>query len=69
MDNTAVDDERCAACGATFGCGAREGGCWCTEVTLTPDALARARELGGERCLCPRCLAALAEAGQPTTRA
>ena len=60
-----LEPERCAACGATFGCGARAGGCWCNDVSLSPEATARARELGGETCLCPQCLAAL---GAGTTK-
>src|SRR4051794_22573629 len=56
--NTAVD--RCARCGREFGCGAREGGCWCQAVELSAEAAAAARAYG-ETCLCPACLTAVAD--------
>jgi nicotinate-nucleotide--dimethylbenzimidazole phosphoribosyltransferase len=44
--------DRCAACGAPFGCGlAAPGGCWCA----TLPALRTIAPAGG-RCLCPACL-------------
>ena len=51
--------ETCESCGREFGCGARDGVCWCKEVTLTPERLAVLRE-HFERCLCPDCLAVAA---------
>jgi hypothetical protein len=44
---------QCAACGATFTCGAGTGDCWCARlprVMTVPDASAAAT------CLCPGCL-------------
>ena len=48
--------EICESCGREFGCGARDGDCWCTDRSLGPDRLAILRE-HFERCLCPDCLA------------
>jgi Cysteine-rich CWC len=52
--------KECPACGASFGCSADSGGCWCEETKLTSEILAalRARYADG---LCPRCVAAAAE--------
>lgn len=60
-----MDTETCESCGREFGCGAREGGCWCTDLLLGPDRLAILRE-HFERCLCPDCLA-VATADRLTT--
>jgi Cysteine-rich CWC len=51
--------ERCPRCGETFGCAARTWGCWCRDVTLTPELRAQlaARYEG---CLCTECLRELA---------
>jgi hypothetical protein len=51
--------QRCEACGSTFGCGADAGTCWCDDPRLDPATLARLRE-AYERCLCPDCLLPLA---------
>jgi hypothetical protein len=59
-----VRDQTCEACGATFGCGAEAGGCWCNDVKLDAATLARLRATH-ERCLCPACLRALAAAAAP----
>lgn len=48
-------EQRCEACGESFGCGAETGGCWCDEVTLDAATLARLRD-EFTRCLCPACL-------------
>jgi cysteine-rich CWC protein len=53
---SAMDTETCESCGREFGCGARDGDCWCTDRRLGPDRLAILRE-HFERCLCPDCLA------------
>jgi Cysteine-rich CWC len=55
----ARDERRCEACGATFGCGAATGSCWCAEVDVTPATLEALRE-GYATCLCPACLSAAA---------
>jgi hypothetical protein len=57
----AMDTETCESCGREFGCGARDGDCWCSERSLGPDRLAILRE-HFERCLCPDCLAVAAAA-------
>jgi hypothetical protein len=53
----------CESCGREFGCGARDGACWCSEVALGSDRLAILEE-HFERCLCPDCLA-VAASGPP----
>jgi hypothetical protein len=60
MAGTDTDTTICSRCSATFGCGARAGGCWCADVML--DDVVRAdvaRFYGG--CLCPSCLGAIEE--------
>ena len=49
----------CEGCGASFGCGARESGCWCAAVKLSAEALAELRERYSS-CLCRACLERLA---------
>ena len=45
----------CDACGASFGCGAGTGSCWCVEETVPAERARRvARHYDG--CLCPDCL-------------
>ncbi len=52
-------DETCARCGAAFGCGAADSGCWCAAVEV-PEAV-RARLVAAYAgCLCERCLRELA---------
>ena len=51
--------QTCESCGREFGCGARDGACWCAEIALDPDRLAILQE-HFERCLCPDCLAVAA---------
>jgi hypothetical protein len=46
----------CESCGREFGCGARDGSCWCGDVAVSPERLAILRE-NFELCLCPDCLA------------
>jgi hypothetical protein len=59
------DPETCEACGAEFRCGAREGGCWCTQEHVPAAVLGELRERYG-RCLCPACLRAAAAAAGAT---
>lgn len=54
-------EQRCEACGSTFGCGAEVGVCWCDDPRLDPATLARLRATY-DLCLCPACLLPLAEA-------
>ena len=51
--------ETCESCGREFGCGARDGACWCADHALTKERLAVLRE-HFEHCLCPDCLAVAA---------
>jgi len=53
----------CDACGASFGCGAGTGSCWCVEETVPTDVLGALRD-AYDGCLCPDCLRAAA-AGRP----
>jgi hypothetical protein len=50
-----VVTQTCESCGREFGCGARDGSCWCGEVALGAERLAILRE-HFEHCLCPDCL-------------
>jgi hypothetical protein len=45
----------CARCGTTFAC-RPGGGCWCAEEAFRLPV----PEAGGDDCLCPACLRALA---------
>jgi hypothetical protein len=57
---SALPETRCARCGASFGCGAAVGSCWCDAVEVSGEARARlAAEYEG--CLCPDCLRSSAE--------
>jgi hypothetical protein len=44
MTGTVVDPARCPVCGASNGCAMAAGGdgkCWCVDVRMSPEALAR----------------------------
>jgi hypothetical protein len=61
MNATVTGDDTCPRCGKRFHCGANDAApCPCTAVRLDAGTLAalRARWPG---CLCPGCLAALAQ--------
>lgn len=45
----------CESCGKPFECGAKTGKCWCFEVDLDAEKLAKLRE-DFENCLCQECL-------------
>lgn len=45
----------CESCGEPFECGAKTGNCWCFEVELDAEKLAKLRE-EFESCLCRECL-------------
>jgi hypothetical protein len=45
----------CESCGKPFECGAKTGNCWCFEVDLDPEKLAKLRK-EFESCLCRECL-------------
>jgi hypothetical protein len=44
--------KHCSRCGAAFGCGRDDDGCWCQGLPLLPNAALDA----AADCLCPRCL-------------
>ena len=60
---SAMITQTCESCGREFGCGARDGTCWCSDAALDRDRLAILQE-HFERCLCPDCLAVAS--GAPT---
>ncbi|MGE0483066.1 MAG: cysteine-rich CWC family protein [Gammaproteobacteria bacterium] len=45
-------EKRCSRCGAAFGCGRDDDGCWCQGLPLLPGTALDATA----DCLCPRCL-------------
>lgn len=55
----------CSKCGTPFGCQNEARGCWCEDLTLSPETLALLRQ-SYDNCLCPACLAAYekAQAGE-----
>src|SRR5258708_24519354 len=52
--------KECGRCGEAFACAEGTAGCWCESVTLEQTTLAELRALADD-CLCPSCLAVLAE--------
>ena len=54
-----AEQKSCPRCGAGFEC--RSGGCWCDNVPLSPETLARLDQTYVD-CLCPSCLAEFSEA-------
>lgn len=52
---TIMDNLTCESCGKPFECGAQIGKCWCFEVELDGEKLAKLRE-SFEKCLCRECL-------------
>jgi len=58
MNDGEIDTSRCPLCGDENACGMAAGRdeCWCFEVVLAPDALARVPERArGVACICARC--------------
>ena len=45
----------CEACGIEFSCGAQSENCWCFEIDLNKNALAKLNE-DFKNCLCKDCL-------------
>ena len=45
----------CESCGKDFSCGANTGKCWCFEVDLSRETLAKLQE-DFKSCLCEDCL-------------
>jgi hypothetical protein len=45
----------CESCGEEFSCGANVGECWCFEVEVKAETLAKLRE-NFNNCLCWNCL-------------
>lgn len=66
-----LPNRACPVCGLANECApAREGrfdvACWCTGVTISPEALARVpADAVHKACLCPRCAAGLSELPSP----
>lgn len=50
----------CPLCGKQFGCTQGQPGCWCEEVVLRRETLAKIRAVT-DKCICPACLSAFAE--------
>lgn len=60
---TPVDATRCPLCGGANACALAKGppcgDCWCSDVVIPPDVLARVpSHLLGRACLCARCVGA-----------
>ena len=49
------DKITCESCGKDFSCGANIGKCWCFDVELKAETLAKLRE-DFKNCLCEDCL-------------
>jgi hypothetical protein len=60
----AVRTACCERCGEHFGCGVKNGDCWCMYLPV-PETVRR--EIAGRYrdCLCPTCLRRLAHDGVP----
>lgn len=58
--DTIPEPKLCESCGETFGCGANLDGCWCVDVAIPPVAADDLKSKFND-CLCPQCLASLAE--------
>ena len=48
-------EKTCSRCGASFTCQNEARGCWCEDLTLSPETLALLRQQF-DNCLCPTCL-------------
>ena len=63
--NTQPDQSICPICNGGNDCAMAQAGgvqpeCWCMEVKIGPDVLARVPEMpGGKACICKRCAAGL----------
>lgn len=60
MPESKTGNLTCESCGKEFFCGANIGKCWCFEVDLEKEALAKLRERFNN-CLCEDCLKNMAE--------
>ena len=60
----------CPRCAAPFECSADTGGCWCSDIALSPETRAAFTEYF-DGCLCRECLTELEESrpAVPTVRA
>ncbi|MGI9035258.1 MAG: cysteine-rich CWC family protein [Pyrinomonadaceae bacterium] len=45
----------CESCGKEFSCGAKDGDCWCFEISVAAENLAKMKK-DFENCLCRDCL-------------
>jgi hypothetical protein len=59
---TIPERKACPVCGASFGCLAAQGPCWCAGVKLSAEEAAKLRSRFSD-CLCPRCLALAVDRG------
>lgn len=59
---TTPERKACPVCGASFGCMAARGTCWCADVKLSAEEAAKLRSRFSD-CLCPRCLALAVDRG------
>ena len=48
-------EKTCSRCKAPFTCQNEARGCWCEDLTLSPETLALLRQQF-DNCLCPACL-------------
>jgi hypothetical protein len=55
-----LDKIICESCGEEFSCGANVGECWCFDVEVKPETLAKLQE-GSNNCLCQNCLVKVAD--------
>lgn len=55
MKQTTDQKIECASCHTEFSCGAKAENCWCFEINLSDEKLAKLRD-DFENCLCRNCL-------------
>jgi hypothetical protein len=66
-----IDPRRCPLCGGPNACGRSEGRstCWCFEVPIARDVLARIPpEAERQACICQRCATGDGPQADPTAR-
>lgn len=59
-NNDIPEQKVCESCGEAFGCGAKLDGCWCVDVGIPTEMAANLKAKFND-CLCPKCLASMAE--------
>lgn len=63
--NKQTAEKLCESCGKSFLCGANAKKCWCFEIDLSRETLAKLRE-DFKSCLCEDCLTNAKEQTKPT---